>query len=495
MNIFQLLLFIGISASVLTGIIIWYHKSYKSILMSFTQNFAGLLFIFSGLVKAVDPLGTAYKMEQYFDEFMYTFSVTWMKFINPMFELFKEYSLVFSIFMIVFEIVLGIMLIIGYKPKLTAWLFFLLVIFFTILTGFTYLTGYVPSDANFFEFSKWTSFDDNNMKVQDCGCFGDFIKLKPFNSFLKDIFLLIPAFYFIFSWRSMHQLFTEMTRSVIVLVSTILLTGYCIYYSKYQLPSIDFRPFKKGVNVAETKERELNAAANVAISYDLKNKITGSKLMLTEAEYNKSYKDYPKTDWQIKQIKEEPEIPETKISFFDLTTADFSDDVTDKFLVDKGYQFLVVCYKGYYDIIPGTIIVKDTLFQIDTIKIEGSDSIQVVESIEKIENREEQIRNFEWDVDYLDRFQKVIKPLNDEAIQNGVPLSIVMGGIDGEVEEDFKIKTGINAPVYTADDILLKTIIRSNPGIVLWHDGSIVDKWHYDKFPGFSEVAKKYIKK
>lgn len=79
--------------------------------------------MFSGWVKAVDPMGTAFKMEDYFAEFESTFSETAMSFVAPLFPLLSQYSLAFAIFMIIFEIVLGIMLILGDRPKWTSWLF------------------------------------------------------------------------------------------------------------------------------------------------------------------------------------------------------------------------------------------------------------------------------------------------------------------------------------------------------------------------------------
>src|SRR5690606_36610265 len=108
-------------------------------------------------------------------EFYYTVNETWLSFIAPMFPWFSEHSISISVVMIVFEIVLGVMLLLGSKPKLTSWLFLLLVAFFTALTGFTYLTGHVPSGTNFFEFGKWGAWVETNMRVTDCGCFGDFL--------------------------------------------------------------------------------------------------------------------------------------------------------------------------------------------------------------------------------------------------------------------------------------------------------------------------------
>ena len=183
MNLGSLLLLIGTIAIVLTLISSMVIRGKKNWILQFLQYFSGTLFIISGLVKAVDPLGTAYKMEQYFAEFESTFSATWMSWISSIFPFLSGHSAGFAIVMIVLEILLGIMLVLGTWKKLTAWAFFLLVVFFTILTGFTFLTGYVPSGGNFFDFGSWGPYTVSNMRVTDCGCFGDFIKLEPRVSF------------------------------------------------------------------------------------------------------------------------------------------------------------------------------------------------------------------------------------------------------------------------------------------------------------------------
>ena len=192
------------------------------------RNYVGAFFIFSGWVKAVDPLGTAYKMQDYFNQFEFVFEETWFSFITPIFPILTDYAVGFSVFVIVFEIVLGAMLILGHKPKFTSWAFLLLVVFFTILTGFTYLTGYVPGDVNFFSFSSWGEFNENNMKVTDCGCFGDFIKLEPFVSFQKDLVLLVPAVFFLLKSKTMHTIFSKTVRNIGV---TALSLGLIYYLS------------------------------------------------------------------------------------------------------------------------------------------------------------------------------------------------------------------------------------------------------------------------
>ena len=132
MTLTTLLIRIFIAAIALTGITVGVFNQKKNILVSFLQNFCGALFIFSGWVKAIDPLGTAYKMEQYFAEFESTFQETWMSFIAPIFPFLSNLSVSFSVGMIIFEIVLGLMLIMGAKNKFTSWAFLLLVGFFTL---------------------------------------------------------------------------------------------------------------------------------------------------------------------------------------------------------------------------------------------------------------------------------------------------------------------------------------------------------------------------
>src|SRR5690606_24466403 len=103
MTLLTLCLYIAIAAAILTALIGFLKRELvKNWLMSFLQNFAGTLFIISGLVKAVDPLGTAYKMEQYFAEFAYTFQETALSFIAPVFPFLSSISVVFSVAMIIF---------------------------------------------------------------------------------------------------------------------------------------------------------------------------------------------------------------------------------------------------------------------------------------------------------------------------------------------------------------------------------------------------------
>lgn len=177
----------------------------------------GGLFIFSGLIKVNDPVGTAIKLEEYFDVFSND--------IAGFFYYFKPYALYIGVVLVVAEVVLGVMLILGVKLKQTVWALGLMILFFTFLTFY----------SAYFN------------KVTDCGCFGDAIKLTPWESFYKDIVLLVMiSFLFIFR----EDLPKESPKWAVKF--TWVVTGLSLglaYYAIQNLPFIDFRAYKNGVNI------------------------------------------------------------------------------------------------------------------------------------------------------------------------------------------------------------------------------------------------------
>jgi uncharacterized membrane protein YphA (DoxX/SURF4 family) len=496
MTIFDLVLYIAIAALALTLLTGFVFKSHKSWIMTFLQNFCGSLFIFSGYVKAVDPLGTAFKMEQYFSEFFYTFKDTAFSFIAPIFPWFSEHSVTFSVVMIVFEIVLGAALLLGSRAKITAWLFLLLVAFFTVLTGFTFLTGYVPADANFFEFGKWGAYLETNMRVTDCGCFGDFLKLKPEMSFYKDLFLLIPSIYFVFKHKDMHQLFTARVRTIILWVVTLGFLVFCIRNISWDEPIFDFRPFKAGTDVRAQKAAEEEAQANVKIThYKMTNKATGQVVTIPMEQYMKEFANYPKEEWNLEQIKTKPEIEPTKISDFDVSDAE-GVSVTEDILGDPNYSFMIVAYKikqldGSKTM---TTTISDTTFVVDTVRMEGTDSFTLVKKVDKVTPREVQEEAAIFDPGYEAVYKNKVNPVMEAAQKAGYKVFAVTKPNDPAIIDDFRHATQSAYPFYTADDLLLKTIQRSNPGVVLWKDGKIVAKWHHKKLPSFEQIQNTYLK-
>ncbi len=477
----------------------------KSPLLSFLQYFCGVWFIFSGAVKAIDPIGTAYKMEDYFAAFESTFEGLQNAFANmaPLFPALARYSAGFSIVMIVLEIALGLMLVLGYLRRLTAWLFFVVLLFFTFLTGFTYLTGFVPVEANFFDFAKWGPYVKTQMRVTDCGCFGDFIKLDPKVSFFKDVALLVPALIFLWRSGSMHQLFTVRGRRALTGVATLFSLVFCWYSTYYNLPVVDFRPFKVGSNIRERKALEEKARANVEIiGWVMENTNTGEvkKVMIPMSRYKELMEQYPKSEgWKVKdQIKTEPfveidgkrvEVQETKVSDFLIESEE--GDVTEDILQEPGYSLMIVAYKLHGKKTSETLIIQDTTWAYDTLRI-SSDSAVLQPRVVEVTPRKEVRETFVPEAWYGDLFRNRINTLAEAAQKANWKVYAVNTFQDTEVAKAFRQHVGANYPFYHADDKLLKTIIRSNPGLVIWRDGSVVGMYHWRHLPKPEELLQRF---
>ncbi len=478
-------------------------KKTKSLLLTFLQHFTGVWFIFSGLVKAVDPIGTAYKMEDYFNAFEQTFSGLNNVFakIAPVFPWLLHYTNGFAILMILLEIVLGVMLIIGYSRKLTVWLFFTVIFFFTVLTGFTYLTGFVPSEANFFDFAKWGPYVKTQMRVTDCGCFGDFLKLDPKISFFKDLGLMIPTLIFLFAWRKMHQFWTPQTRNLIVGLTSVATLIFCLNYTYWNLPTVDFRPFKVGSNIRERKELESKAKTDI-LGWVLRNDSLDQVVTFMEPKPNGyTYaKEYPKAKgWKVKdQIQTDlyvlnadgsrSPITKTKIADFAIEDGE-NGEVTEDILQEKGYSLLIIAYHLEGAKQTEMVVMQDTTWANDTIRV-SKDSIRLQRRIASVEPRKEEREVFIPTAEYSNLFQNKVNPLAEAAKKAGWKVYAITTIGDAQVAADFKQKTGADYPFYKADDKLLKTMIRANPGIIVLKDGVVISMYHHRSIPTFEKISK-----
>lgn len=186
------------------------------VLVQIVRIFVGALFIFSGFVKLVDPIGSQYKFEEYFSE-----GVLNMEFLIP-------YALPFAIFLIIGEIVLGVALLVGWKTKFTVRSLLIMILFFLFLT--------------------WYSAYYN--KVTDCGCFGDAIKLEPWQTFYKDVLLTILIFFISYKMDFIKPITKTSLPGKITFISLVI-SSFVTYYALAHLPIIDFRPYAIGKNIEE----------------------------------------------------------------------------------------------------------------------------------------------------------------------------------------------------------------------------------------------------
>ena len=186
----------------------------KKTLLDTARLLVGILFIFSGLIKANDPLGLAYKMDEYFN----VWHMDWA----------SAYSLVLSITMNVFEIVAGVALLLGYQAKLITWLLLLLIIFFTFLTGYAVLSG----------------------KIKTCGCFGDCIPLQAYQSFIKDLILLALIVFLFIKRDFIRPILSKQVSIFIILFCTGFVAFGQLNVLKV-LPYVDCLPYAKGKNLLQ----------------------------------------------------------------------------------------------------------------------------------------------------------------------------------------------------------------------------------------------------
>ncbi len=202
--------------------------------MKATVNIArflvGALFIFSGLVKAIDPLGLAYKMQEFFEAWAAS------GFMKGLMDWLGENALLFSVSMNVLEVALGVALLLGWCKKLTTWLLLLLIIFFTFLTSYVLFSG----------------------KIRACGCFGDCIPLTPIQTFTKDLILLLLIILILAGQKHIQPLFKKVIGTLLVVLS-ILLVSFVQWYVLKHLPLKDCLPFKKGNNILELRKMPKDA--------------------------------------------------------------------------------------------------------------------------------------------------------------------------------------------------------------------------------------------
>ena len=271
--------------------------------ISLVRIVVGVLFIFSGLVKADDPLGLSYKMQEFFE----VWNIHWL----------DHLTLAFSIGMIVFEIVAGVAVLLGWRMKLFGWLLLLLMIFFTFLTGYAYLSG----------------------KVRECGCFGDCIPLTAGESFVKDLVLLgLVLFLFGVRGRIRPVLLPASSAAVLVLATVGALAFQ--WWVLIHLPAVDCLPYRAGNNISEKMKAPPGAVPDssvITMVYEKGGKRTEFDASHFPKDFDDSYHFVSRYDKLIRKGNADPAIKD----FILLTGA--GTDTTQDVLMSKGYKLFVFC--------------------------------------------------------------------------------------------------------------------------------------------------------
>lgn len=378
-------------------------SSMAKIMVVLSRILVGATFVFSGLMKAVDPLGFTYKIQDYLIELGLT----------ALFPL----ALPAAVLMVTAEFALGAFLLLGIYRKWTTRLVLLFMIFFT-------------------PFTLWVAIAN---PVEDCGCFGDAFVISNWQTFYKNLLLLAGTVWLMMKWTQITPLFTKKATVPIAIV-TLLLGVLFALHNVYRLPVIDFRPYKIGANIP----LQMYVDPEKADLYE-------TIFLYSKDGVTKEFREenYPWDDstWTFVDMKthlvregQKPKIEDFSVEslYFDDTTASWQSggDITDILLSDPSYTFLMIAY-----------------------------------SLEEMQMR------------HLDRFRDVAR----HAAKKGYSFYILTAsGPDVVGKWERQQQTGFQ--FAHADERTLKTMIRSNPGLMLLKEGTVMGKWNDSNVPTTDKI-------
>ena len=375
--------------------------SISNLIKKLTVNLGRLIvavtFIFSGYVKAIDPLGTQYKITDYLQPLGLSGIVPdWM-------------TLTASVALSALEFSIGIFLLFAIRRRLTTKISLLFMVVMTLIT-------------------MWIAIAN---PVKDCGCFGDAIKLTNIETLGKNIILLAIS---ILLWRFPLQMvrFISKPTQWIVINYTILFSVALSTWSLWSLPLFDFRPYHIGANIEKGME----------IPEGAKQPQFETTFILEKNGEQKEFTidNYPDSTWKFIDSKtiqtEEGYVP--PIHDFSIEDTKNGEDITQEVLHDKGYSFLLIS--------PNLAMADDSNFG-------------------------------------------TIDQIYEYAEDHGYRFICLTASTEKEIAKWQNI-TGAEYPFYTTDATTLKTMIRSNPGLMLLHNGTIIQKWSHNELPAEDLLAK-----
>jgi uncharacterized membrane protein YphA (DoxX/SURF4 family) len=357
----------------------------------------GILFIFSGLIKLNDPVGTAYKLEEYFEVFSSDVpALSWL------FDPLHNASRFLSVALSSLEVILGVSLLLRFFLRKTLYLLLALLVFFTFLTFYS------------------AAFN----KVTDCGCFGDFIKLKPWTSFLKDLFLLGLWAVVFFNQKHLRRAFVRGMAGLMAMTFASALAIGIGVRALGHLPYFDFLPYKVGNNIGKLMKPA--EAPRYRYTFERNGQTMESETFPTDST------------WKYKAMTVLNPLQSTPL-------------VTDFVISDP----------------EGNDVTKQVLT--------GNKLILIVQNTNKADR--------ERFIDFNKLFEEASK--SRKHIEVMTITSTSAGKFDS-----FRHDVNLATPFYFADATVLKSIIRSNPGLLVLHNGTVVAKYHYHDIPELYQVEK-----
>lgn len=362
-----------------------------NILLLVLRLIFGGVFVFSGFVKLIDPLGFSYKIQEYLNMF------------GGFFEIFKPLALLGAIGVCVAELVIGLNIMFNIRFRLSALAGLLFMLFFTPLTLYIAIAS----------------------PISDCGCFGDAFTITNTQTFIKNVFLLSIITTLFVASKHIRPVFTPITEWIITAVFVLLGASFALYNYR-NLPIIDFRPYRVGVNILEAMtipEGKPRDEYKITLIYEK----DGVQQEFTLENFPRGETDWVFVDQKLTLISRgyQPSITDFFIE------NEFFDDITEDILMFEGYTYLVIMYN-----------------------INSAPERQIINA-QKLYNR---------------------------TLRSGNMQFYALTGSSAADIENVRNRTGITYPFATSNPTTLKTIIRSNPGVVLLKNGTIQAKWHWRNF-------------
>jgi len=372
-------------------------------LVNIARFIVGIAFIFSGIVKTIDPIGFSYKLEEYFSP-----SVLNVPFLEP-------FSLPIAIFIVIFEIILGVLLLLGIFKKFTVYNLLILILFFTFLTFY----------AAFYD------------KVKNCGCYGDFIKLKPWETFSKDVLLTILIGIILIGIEHINPIHKNIKELKSFLLFSIIVSVYIAYQGISHLPIVDYRPYAEGKSLIEgrksAEELGLKPPKMVTV-YTYINTETKEEIVLdSDSLMNTTIWEDPK--WELDSLKTKSNV-----------------------IVEDGYEppipvdFSISCEN-----------------EDKTEEILNYDKVVIITVIHPKKIKLEE----------LAKIRKLVNNLTIKKIKYKI------------VSTENKLA---NLNICILDEKVIKAINRSEVGVMLLKKGIVRKKYHYNDFPSIKLIQDQFNK-